>query len=403
MRLPFKTLDDVEVAGKRVLVRADLNSSLNPDTHEILDDSRIRAVCPTLEELSESAVVLMAHQGRPESSDFVSLESHVRLLREMGFNASFVDDIFGESAKRAIQRVEVGQIVVLENVRFFPGELKREPPEVVAQEPIVQELYHFFDLFVNDAFGAAHRSQPSIVGFTVVLPSVAGRLLEKEIRILTEVTATTKHPWTLVLGGSKVQDKVKTLEKLLRSERVDHALLGGLVATLFLAANGQVPPRYVSAISGSDSVLDVACRLLSEFSDIIVLPQDGAIEQDGRRVDCSLDALQGRPVLDVGPKTLEAFEEIIGRSAVVFANGPLGCFEREAFAHGSIRVLEAIASCGGVTVVGGGHLGVLARRVGLESSITHISTGGGACISFLTGEQLPLVSALEAAARRMDD
>jgi len=188
MKLSFKTLDDVETKGKRVLVRVDINCSVDPDTMKITDDSRIDAIVPTLKELSRSKVVLMAHQGRPGSNDFISLEQHTEILRGLGFNASFVDDIFGERAKAAIEKVQVGEILVLQNVRMFEGELKKAPPDEVAKEAIVQELYPLFDLFVNDAFGAAHRSQASLVGFTTVLPSVAGRLVEKEIRILTEAS-----------------------------------------------------------------------------------------------------------------------------------------------------------------------------------------------------------------------
>ena len=232
MNFAFKTLDDVNVKGKRVLIRVDMNCSVDPETKKITDISRIEAIQPTLRELRNSKVVLMAHQGRPGSDDFISLEQHTEVLKRLGFNAKFVDDIFGEKAKKAISEVKEGEILVLQNVRYFEGELKKAPPAEVAQEDIVQELYPLFDIFVNDAFGAAHRSQASLVGFTTVLPSVAGRLVEKEIRTLTSATATDKHPWTLVLGGSKVEDKVSILDKLLATERVDNALLGGLVGTI---------------------------------------------------------------------------------------------------------------------------------------------------------------------------
>ena len=205
MSLTFKTLDDIDYAGKRVLIRVDMNCSVDSVTKQITDISRIEAFQPTLKELSSSKVVLMAHQGRPGSDDFLSLEQHTEALKSLGFNTRFVDDIFGQKAKDAISQVEDGEILVLQNVRYFEGELKKAPPDEVAQEPLVQELYSLFDFFVNDAFGAAHRSQASLVGFTTVLPSVAGRLVEKEIRTLTSATATEKHPWTLVLGGSKVE------------------------------------------------------------------------------------------------------------------------------------------------------------------------------------------------------
>ncbi len=402
MKLPFKTLDDVEYTGKRVLIRVDINCSVDPDTKEILDDSRIVASIPTLNELSSSKVVLMAHQGSPGSNDFISLEPHTEILKKLGINAHFVNDIFGDVAKRAIEKLEIGEVLVLQNVRYFDGELKKAPPQEVAKEPIVQELYPLFDLFVNDAFGAAHRSQASIVGFTTVLPSVAGRLVEKEIRTLTDATATDRHPWTLVLGGAKVEDKVKTLQKLLEANRVDNALLGGLIGTLFLIAQGLIHESYSKPIKGYEEAVHTARELLKDYEETIILPEDAAVERDGMRVECGFDDMNGDPFFDIGAGTIETYVKIIRNSAVVFANGPMGFFEKESFALGTERILDAIASCDGITVVGGGHMGSMALKSGLADQITHISTGGGATINFLTGKTLDLVAALEVAAKRMD-
>jgi len=401
LKLTFKTLDDVDYKGKRVLVRVDINCSVDPDTKIITDSSRIDGILETLKELSESRVVLMAHQGRPGSDDFISLEQHTEILKKHGFKATFVDDIFGEKAKRAIDKVQIGEILVLQNVRYFDGELKNAPPEEVAKEPLVQEIYPLFDLFVNDAFGAAHRSQASLVGFTTVLPSVAGRLVEKEIRTLTEATDTEKHPWTLVLGGSKVEDKVKILDKLLATGRVDHALLGGLIGTLFLIAANKISEEYSAPIKGYENAISTARELIASYSDTILLPEDVSVEIDDKRVDCEFPDMNGNPFLDIGPRTALKYVDIIVHSAVVFANGPMGYFEKEVFATGTKSVLKAIADCTGVTVVGGGHMGAMAHEMHLESKIAHISTGGGATINFLTGKKLDLVLALEAAAKRM--
>ncbi|MGQ4870292.1 MAG: phosphoglycerate kinase [Candidatus Thorarchaeota archaeon] len=402
MSLPFKTLDDVEYKGKRVLIRVDMNCSLDPETKRIINDSRIRAMTPTLRDLSESKVVLMAHQGRPGSDDFISLEQHTQILRDLGFDARFIDDIFGERAKRAIQNVEVGEILVLQNVRMFEGEMKKGPVEEVAREPIVQELYPLFDLFVNDAFGAAHRSQPSIVGFTAVLPSVAGRVLEREVRTLTRILKTDEHPWVLVLGGSKVPDKVRVIEKLLELGRADSVLLGGLIATLFLVASGEIPESYGKAVKGFDDTVGLAKDLLGRYSDVIMLPVDAAVERNGVRIDCGLDEMGGDPFYDIGPRTAEEYASIVRNARVAFANGPMGFFEKEEFQYGTIKVLEAIAHCNGTTVVGGGHVSAMAEKMNLVDRITHISTGGGATMAFMTGKKLPLIEALEAAARRMD-
>ncbi len=402
MELPFKTLDDVEYKGKRVLIRVDMNCSLDPETKAIEDDSRIVAITPTLEELSESRVVLMAHQGRPGSDDFIPLKQHTEILRSLGLNAFYVDDIFGQKAKDAIKRVKVGEILVLENVRMFDGENKTGPVEQVAQEPIVQELYPFFALFVNDAFGAAHRSQASIVGFTAVLPSVAGRVMEKEIRELSRITSKDLHPWNLVLGGSKVPDKLATVEQLLNVGRADNVLLGGLIGNLFLVANGTIPSEYAKPIKNYESLLDTANTLLDKYTDIILLPEDAAVEKNGQRVECELSQLDGYPFYDIGPRTAERFAEIVGNSQVVFANGPMGLFEKEQFQQGTVTVLNALADCNCITVVGGGHVSAMAGKMGLVGRITHISTGGGATLKFLTGKQLVLIDALKAAAQRMD-
>ncbi|MGD2072046.1 MAG: phosphoglycerate kinase [Candidatus Thorarchaeota archaeon] len=400
MGLPFKTLDDVDLDNKRVLIRVDINCSLDPDTKEIIDSSRIDAIVPTLKELSKSKVVLMAHQGRPGSDDFISLEPHTKILRKIGFNASFIDDIFGDKAKEAIQNVNIGEILVLQNVRFFDGELKKAPPEEVAKEALVQELYPLFDIFVNDAFGAAHRSQASIVGFTTVLPSYAGRLVEKEIRTLTDASAKDRHPWTLLFGGAKVKDKVETLSKLLATGIVDQALTGGLLGQLFLIAQGKISEVHSRPIKGFDEAIKVAKDLLENHPDTIVLPEDAAVERSGKRVECSLDQVGTDPFFDIGSKTIDKYAKAIQESAVVFANGPMGFFEKESFAIGTDKVLDAIAECKGITVVGGGHLGAMAKMKGVVDNITHVSTGGGATIGFLTGKKLDLVAALEKAAKR---
>lgn len=402
MNLTFKTLDDVDFAGKRVLIRVDMNCSVDPETKQITDISRIEAIQETLNELQSSKVVLMAHQGRPGSDDFISLEQHTKALKDLGFNASFIDDIFGEKAKDAISKVKDGEILVLQNVRYFNGELKKAPALEVAKEPLVQELFPLFDLFVNDAFGAAHRSQASLVGFTTVLPSVAGRLVEKEICTLTSATATDRHPWTLVLGGSKVEDKVKTLNRLLSTDRVDNAILGGLVATLFLIAAEKVSETYSKPIKGFESAIETARKILKEYPEAIILPEDAAVEHDNARRDCDFDEMNNDPFLDIGPKTSDKYVKLITESAVVFANGPMGYFEKEVFAKGTSDVLHAIANCEGITVVGGGHMGAMAKKMSLDNRITHISTGGGATINFLTGRKLDLVVALESAAKRMD-
>jgi phosphoglycerate kinase len=205
------------------------------------------------------------------------------------------------------------------------------------------------------------------------------------------------------LGGSKVSDKVKTLQKLLSTGRVDYALLGGLVGTLFLIANDKIPELYSAPIKGFDEAIGTARELLGQYSDTLILPEDAAVERNGKRSGMEFADMNGDPFLDIGKRTAKKFIGIIRNSAVVFANGPMGYFENADFAKGTVEVLQAIADCSGITVVGGGHMGAMAAKMNLGNQITHISTGGGATINFLTGKKLDLVLALEAAAQRMDN
>jgi phosphoglycerate kinase len=228
-------------------------------------------------------------------------------------------------------------------------------------------------------------------------------LVEKEIQTLTSATATDRHPWTLVLGGSKVEGKVKTLNSLLSTDRVDNAILGGLVGTLFLIAAEKVSETYSKPIKGFESAIETARELLEKYPDVLILPEDAAVEHDNARRDCDFNEMNNDPFLDIGPKTANKYVKIITESAVVFANGPMGYFEKEAFAKGTSDILNAIADCEGITVVGGGHMGAMAQKMSLGDQITHISTGGGATINFLTGKKLDLVVALESAAKRMDE
>jgi len=220
---------------------------------------------------------------------------------------------------------------------------------------------------------------------------------------LTSAISTDKHPWTLVLGGSKVADKVKILSRLLSTDRIDHAVLGGLIGTLFLIAANKVPETYSKPIKGFESAIETARELLQKYPNIILLPEDAAVESDNARRDCDFSEMNNDPFLDIGPQTSDRYVKLIKESAVVFANGPMGYFEKEVFAKGTSDVLNAIADCEGITVVGGGHMGAMAKKMALGDRITHISTGGGATINFLTGKKLDLVVALESAAKRMDE
>lgn len=408
--LPFYTLDDFELDGKSVLVRIDINSPINPLTMEILDDRRFRSHLSTLRELECSKVVLLAHQSRPGKADFTTLESHARLLSKLlRREVRYVDDIFGSHARREIENMSDGDIILLENVRFYSEEVEKSITsdktfEKQSRTIMVRKLAPLFDLFVNDAFAAAHRSQPSIVGFPMVLPSAAGRLMEREYRVLRSLLEDLDRPSVYVLGGAKPEDPIKLMKNILPKGLADKVLLTGLIANIFLLAKGiNLGDKIIEEMERKDLLdfLDDAKELLEKFEDKIELPVDLAINKDGERVEISVkDLPTNYPIYDIGMETIEKYSRIIMEAGTVVMNGPAGVFELEEFRIGTIELLRALSMCGGKTVIGGGHLVAAAEMAGVVDRITHVSTGGGALISFLSGEELPGIKALEISARR---
>ena len=401
--LQYLTLDDFDVRDKTVLLRLDINAPLDPTTNQILDDGRIRAAKPTLDALTEARVAILSHQSRPGRGDFTSLEQHAAVLqRACSQRVSFVEDVMGPSARAAVKDLRKGEVLVLDNVRFCAEEILEDKAEKLAKTNLVTRLAPLFGLYVNDAFAAAHRAQASLVGFPYVLPAAAGRLMESELAAINTLMTNPERPCTYVLGGAKVEDKVPVIENILSNKKADNVLVGGNVAKIFLkATDTKLGQRDEEALGDvTDEVLR-ANRILSKYRKHIVFPTDFGTKRDGKRTDVAMSKLPREgSALDIGPKTVESFSKVIGRSKTVVASGPMGVFEEDGFETGTKGVLEAMANGGAYTVIGGGHLAGYAGILGIADRLSHVSTAGGAMLSMLAGDELPAISALAAAAKR---
>lgn len=400
------TLDDFEVEGKTVLVRVDINSPLDPETKEITDINRIKEISDTIVELSENnaKVVVLAHQGRPAGDDFITLEKHADKMSEvLGIPVKYVDDIFGSTARREISELRPGEILLLENVRFYSEEIIDIPAEEQAKTHLVQKLSPLADLYVNDAFAAAHRSQASLVGFGITIPTAAGRLMEREIEGLKKARNPT-HPSVYVLGGAKVDDALNLIKNIISDGIADKILTGGLLANVFLAGDGHELGETNSEIlskKGYREEFSKAKRLLDKYEDKIEIPVDLRVEnKDGEEELVEVENLPTEnPIYDIGDKTVDRYSDIIiNEAGTIFGKGPQGLFEKPPFDTGTNGINRAIAQSDAYTTIGGGHLVASARKLGITDKIDHISTGGGACLTFLSGKKLPVLDVLEKAA-----
>ncbi len=385
-----KTVRDVEVAGKKVLVRVDFNVPLKAG--QVADDTRIRAAIPTIEYLLQNgaAVVLMSHLGRPKGQRVPELSlrpvaSHLSDL--LGLPVAFAEDCVGAPAASAKAALRPGEVLLLENTRFHPEEKKNDPE-------FARQLAAGCDLFVNDAFGSAHRAHASTVGVARYLPAVAGFLMEKELRYLGQALEAPERPFVAILGGAKISDKIGVIRNLLG--KADAILIGGGMANTFFAAQGF---RMGDSLVETDAI-ETAKALLTEASEKLHLPVDlviaDAFAADAQhRVVPVGDIPDGWRALDIGPETVSAFGEVIGTARTVVWNGPMGVFELPPFAEGTFGVAKAIAESEAVSIVGGGDSVAAIHQSGLADKITHLSTGGGASLEMLEGKVLPGVAALE--------
>lgn len=390
-------MDDLDTHGRVVLVRVDLNSPMGPNG-EILDDIRFRGHIPTIEALKDAKTVLLAHQSRPGKRDFTTMEQHGEKLSSLlGKDVTYVDDIYGHNVRQSIQEMEIGDITLLENVRFSSEEMLKAPVEDLAKTHLVTQLSLLCDIFLNDAFATAHRAQTSIVAFPRALTSGAGKLMEREVEMLTKALTTSQRPRLFVLGGTKADDSIKVIEHVLAKGSADKVLVTGLVANIFLAAAGvDIGPPSLDYIksSGYGNYVEICKRLLDNYGGKIVMPLDVALNDDGKRLETPISVLpKAYPIYDIGIETIVAYSAELKTAGTVVMNGPAGVFEQKAFALGTDETLKAAAQSK-FSILGGGHIAAAARNIGIDKHITHVSTGGGACIDFLAGENLPGIQAL---------
>ncbi len=385
-----KTIRDVEVAGRRVLVRVDFNVPLAEGV--VSDDTRIRAALPTIQYLLDrhATVILCSHLGRPKGGptpEFRMDPVARRLAELLDRPVIKLDDLVGPAVEVAVRAARPGEVILLENTRFHPGETRNDPE-------LARQLAALADIYVNDAFGSAHRAHASTEGVAHHLPAVAGFLMEKELEYLGNALASPRRPFVAILGGAKISDKIGVIENLLG--RVDGLLIGGGMANTFLKAQGyDVADSLVE-----DASLDTARDLLRRGGDRLVLPVDVTVadrfEAEARWQVVAVDRVPpGWRILDIGPRTLNLFQERLNGARTVIWNGPMGVFEFPRFARGTEAVARMVAALpGATTIIGGGDSAAAVQQAGLADKMSHISTGGGASLEFLEGKTLPGVAAL---------
>jgi phosphoglycerate kinase len=403
----YLTLDDVKVKDKVVLVRVDFNSEIDPTTKKVTSDVRIRAHAETtLKELAEKGAktVIIAHQGRKGDPDYTPLKQHAQILAKiLKCPVQYVDDVYGEKAKKAIKNLKSGEILVLENVRSFDGETKNGTPEQHAKTELVQNLAPLADLFVNDAFAAAHRGHVSMVGFTAVLPSVAGRIMERELKSLSRALEKPEKPCVYVMGGAKADDSLEISKYVLGNGVADYVIVGGVTAQLFLAAKGVDLGKGNMAFLAKKELTGLIPgiqALLKQYPDQVVLPDDVALDVGGKRKEIAVSKLPSEySIFDIGAKTVERYAQLIAKAKSIVVSGPMGVYENKEFNYGTKKVFEAIADSKAFSLAGGGNTIAALQEYGLSKKMGYVSTAGGALIEFLMGKKLPGVVALENAVK----
>jgi phosphoglycerate kinase len=387
-----KSISDVDVWGKRVFCRVDFNVPL--EGGKVADDTRIRAALPTIQHLVKrgAKVILASHLGRPKGQVKEELRLTPvadRLSELLKQPVEKVDEVIGPVVTERVNRLTEGQILLLENVRFHPGEEKNDPD-------LAKAFAELADLYVNDAFGAAHRAHASTEGIARHLPAVAGFLLQRELEVLGKALESPERPFTAVIGGAKVKDKIGVIENLL--DKVDNLLIGGGLSNTFIKAQGHDVGKSLL----EEDKLDLARRLLKQAEDKgvrLLLPVDVVVadrlEEPEDIATVAVDAIPSdRMALDIGPETRKQFAEVIRESKLVIWNGPMGVFEKNPFDEGTCAVARAMAESKGQTIVGGGDSAAAIEKTGLADRMDHISTGGGASLELMEGKELPGVAVL---------
>lgn len=387
-----KSIRDIDLKGKKVFCRVDFNVPIQDG--QITDDTRIRAALPTIQYIMDQGakVILASHLGRPKSKVVEELRLDLvkdRLAELLGKEVVKTNEAIGDEVKAAITRMAFGDVLLLENVRFYPGEEKNDPE-------LAKAFAELADVYVNDAFGAAHRAHASTEGIAHYLPAVAGFLMEKELEVLDSALSNPERPFTAIIGGAKVKDKIGVIENLL--DKVDNLIIGGGLAYTFIKSQGY---EIGNSLLEEDK-LDLARSFIEKAKKNNVrflMPIDAVIADDfseaanTKIVDIS-EIPSDWEALDIGPKTIELYQDVINDSKLIIWNGPMGVFEMDKFAKGTNGIAEAMAKSEAITIIGGGDSAAAIEKVGLADQMTHISTGGGASLEFMEGKELPGVVAL---------
>jgi phosphoglycerate kinase len=400
-------MDEFNFSGLVTLLRVDINSPIDPLNGRILDDARIKSHISTMNTLltQGAKLVLVAHQGQKGSADYVSLRNHVPVLTEyLGTNVQFVPKVYGIEVNEAVRRMKSGDVLLLENTRFIDDEVRNVPMEKHAESELVKSLSALSDVYVNDAFAAAHRNHASLVGFPFVLPSFAGKLMVKELTAITRILKNSLRPTAFLIGGGKLIDSIRMINNILQSDIVDKMVLTGLVGNVFLMAKGNnLGDRMVQYVKekGYSNQLSLARQILEKYSNKILLPVDVAVLRNNERKEVHVgEILSDDEVMDIGANSLSKIAEELRGYKTAFVRGPTGVIERQGFEKGTVELMRLLFNLNIYTVIGGGHTRVIAEQLGLAERLGYASTGGGALLTFLSGEPLPAIQALSLAVDR---
>lgn len=401
MKIDYTSYKDVDLKGKKIIMRVDINSNIDMEKYEIRESPRITALVPALNELKDSAIILIAHQSRPGSKDFTDLDIHAKEIeKQLGRPVKFVKDLFGEEAVKAIKNLNPGEILLLNNVRKWEPEMKGYDDFSKAENTeMVKILAPLVDYVIVDAFGAAHRSHVSIIGWPKML---AGPITEKELFSLKKIVEAPEKPMVMLIGGAKAIDKFKAMKFNFDNGKLDYALCSGLTAILIFEALGKKmgEPNHKIIAKDLEANKDMILETYKKYKDKIILPEDLIINDNGSRKTISIDeaATYNTTTGDIGPKSVEKFKEIVMKCKTIIANGPPGIFEQEVFRKATNEMVEAMVKAteenNALTIIGGGEMGAAATMSGLADRVSFISTAGGAMLEILSGNDLPMIRAL---------
>ncbi|MFX0059734.1 MAG: phosphoglycerate kinase [Candidatus Hodarchaeota archaeon] len=402
MKIDYTSYKDVDLIGKKVLIRVDINSNIDTDKMEIRDSPRIRALVPALNEnFKDSAVIILAHQSRPGSADFTDLDIHAKEIEKyLGRTVKFVKDIYGDQAVQAINDLKPGEVLVLNNVRKFEGEMKNYKDFSEAENTeMVKTLFPLVDYVIVDAFGAAHRAHASIVGWPKML---AGPITDNELSALKKIMDIPDKPMAMLIGGAKAIDKFKAMKYNFDNDKLDYALCSGLTAILIFEALGKNmgEPNHKIIAEDLEANKDMIKETYEKYKNKIILPEDLVIDDNGKRKVIKVDeaGTYNTTTGDIGPKTEKQFEKVMMKCKTIVANGPPGIFEQEVFREATNKMVETMVKAtkknNALTIIGGGEMGAAASMAGKADDVSFISTAGGAMLEILSGKDLPMIRAL---------